>query len=108
MLHLDRAAPDVQGGRGEALDAKQLEADARADHVHDGVNRADLVEVYALDGNVVDARLGLAQPSENLQRARLDRIVEARVADNLLDVREVSVLLLLARESHNRARRADA
>ena len=40
--------PDRQGSEVDGVDAEQMEADARAGHVHDGVHRAHVVEVHAL------------------------------------------------------------
>jgi len=108
VRHLDRAAADVKCRTREALDAEQIEAYARPDHVNYSVNRADLVKVYALDRDVVDARLGLCESREDFRRALLDGVGQTRAAYDLVYVREMSVVMLLFRQADDGARRVDA
>jgi hypothetical protein len=107
VRHLDRPAPDVHRRRRETLDAQKLEPDARAHDIHDCVNRADLMKVYTLDWNVVDARLGLRKPRENLQRAVFDSVAETRAAYYFLNIRKMTMMMLLSRQTNDGACGAD-
>ena len=57
--------PTLSGEQTDRVDAQQVERDARADDVGDGIDRADFVEVDLLDGDLVDGRLRLAQALED-------------------------------------------
>ena len=58
--------------------AEVVEARGRADHVDEGVNGADLVEVNLLGGGPVDAGLGLGEALEHSARPSDDGAREAR------------------------------
>ena len=85
---LDGAAADVQRRRDDVVDAEPLEREHGADDVDDRVERADLVQVDVVDRHVVDGRLGLAQPLEQRDRARLPRCRQRGVADQMRDLFE--------------------
>ena len=53
-----------------------FEREHRADDVDDRVERADLVQVNLLDGNLMDSRFGFAETMEELFRALLSRAAE--------------------------------
>ena len=72
--------PTLSGEATIAVRAEPLEAEHRADDVDDRVERADLVEVHLLDRHLVDGRLGLGQPPEQLDRPRPRRGATAPTA----------------------------
>ena len=54
VLGLDGAAADVDGGAADFVDVEQIERDAGADDIGDGIGRADFVEVDFFDRDAVD------------------------------------------------------
>ena len=60
--------PVATGGRGDLVDAEDLERGDRADDVDDGVVPAHLVEVHLVDRAPVQRRFHLGQPAEDGQR----------------------------------------
>ena len=60
--------PIGSGEQIDAVDAERLERERDADHLADGVDRADLVEVHGLGLDTVDLPLGVREPPERLLR----------------------------------------
>ena len=58
--------PDVQRRHDDVVGAEPLHPEHGADDVDDRVERADLVQVDALDRHVVNRGLGLGQPLEQM------------------------------------------
>ena len=65
MSHFCRATANVEGRAGELFDAEGVETDAGSYNIHDGVNRADFMEMDFFERDVVDAGFGLAELGEN-------------------------------------------
>ena len=55
---------------------RSLSATTRARHIHDGVHRADVVELDRLPRRAVHPRLGIGQPREDARGLGLDVAVE--------------------------------
>ena len=68
---------DVQRRDHHASALEPFEGEDGADDVDDRVERADLVQVDALDRHLVNRRLGLSQPLEQRLRAGLPAGVRA-------------------------------
>ncbi len=60
-----RAIAGQQGGGDHAVDVELLHGQAAADHVGDGVECADLMELDVIDCGAVDLRLGLGERAED-------------------------------------------
>ena len=73
MRTSNRAAADIERGTNELFDAQRLRPNRRTHDVHDGIGRADFVEVNFFDGHVVDLRLRRAQREEYLACGLLGR-----------------------------------
>jgi hypothetical protein len=67
--HHHLAGADVERGAGEFVDAEKFEADAGADDVDDGIDRADFVKMDLLDGQVVDFGFGFGEAGEDFAGA---------------------------------------
>jgi len=65
MLGLDGSAPNVERRADDGADIEQVEGQAGAHDIGDGIGRAHLVEMHFLDGHLVNLRLGLAETAEN-------------------------------------------
>ena len=65
MFGLGRSAADVDGGRVNLVDAEQMEPEAGAHDVADGIHRADFVEVDFLDRYAVDFGFRLTELLEH-------------------------------------------
>ena len=108
MLGLNCAAADVDRGRMDFGDVKQIERDAGSDDIGNGIDRADFVEVNFFDGDAMDAGFGFAQPEENGGSGGLRAGAEGRAGDHLEDVREVAMLCWLVADMHAKFRCGDA
>jgi hypothetical protein len=76
----DEAAPHRQRGHQD-LGAQVVERRRAADHVGDGVDRADLVKVDVVDRGAMHLRLGLRQAEEGPMRARPHPFGEAGLVE---------------------------
>ncbi len=79
----------------DLLDAEQFEGGAGTDHVDDGVDAPDFVEVHALGWAAVEMALGPGQHLERGQRPLADAVGQACLFDHAGDV---------GRGAHHRAR----
>jgi hypothetical protein len=99
---LDEAAPQLYP-RGEDLVGLEIvEAYRRADDVHDGIHRADLVKKDVLDALGVHLRLGLRQLCEHGEGLLLDRKRERAALDEGADI--LVGAMAMARGGPRRAR----
>ena len=96
MSGMDHALSDRQRAHMHRLDAEVDESERGADHVDDGVERADLVELDALDRHAVHVRLGLGQPREDGEGAIAHRGSQRAAGEQIADrdPRTVSVMLV--------------
>ncbi len=85
MRAAHRAATRLHRGGEHAGDAELLEQQAAADHVGDGVERADLVELDLVGRNSVHRALGLGQDAEDALRARPHRGRQGGALEKLAD-----------------------
>jgi len=90
MGHMDRARTYIDRRTDDLGDTEVLEPDDRTDNVHQGVHRADLVEVDPVGGSAVDLRFDLGQPMEDGQALLLNYRGEGRAIDDAADVRKVA------------------
>ena len=65
-----------------------------ADHVHQRVRRADLVEVHLVAGRAVDFGFRVGQAAEHLPRLLLHPRLQVRGGDHLFHLAQVAVRLL--------------
>ena len=86
---IDRRAVDL-------LDAEQLERQAGAHDIGDGIGRADLVEVYLFDRHPMDGGFGGSEPFKDGLGMGARALGQFRAVDHLEDMRQVPVGLLLA------------
>ena len=77
------------------MDAEEVEGEAGADDVGDGIGRADFVEMDLLDGDLVDFGFGLGELLEYGEGVGLGALREVSLLDDLDDVREVAVGVLM-------------
>jgi hypothetical protein len=66
MIHIDCSAADMERRRNKAFYADKIKTDCGSDHIDNGVECADFVEVNALDRFVVHTGLGFCQAGEDL------------------------------------------
>ncbi len=66
MFGVDGATADVNGRAVNPVDAEQVEGEADADDIADGIDRADFVKMHLFDIDAVDSGFGFA---ENLEDA---------------------------------------
>ncbi len=92
----------------DAVDPEELEPETGADHVHDRVHGADLVEVDLVGARAVDLGLGRGEPLEDAPRARARPRREVARVDRGEDLGEVALVpVRVLPESHEDARRGD-
>ena len=77
-----------QRGAVQPPGAEHSQPGDRAHHVHDGVNRADVVQVHGLDGFAVDGGFGLRQALEDGSALLTVTGGQRRSFDDLDHVRE--------------------
>ena len=65
VLRVDGAAAHVDGRTMDGFDAEQIEGEADADDVADGIDRAHFVEMHLFDIDAVDGGFGFAQHAED-------------------------------------------
>ncbi len=71
VLGVDGAAAGVDGRAVDGFDSEQVEREADADDVADGIDRAHFVEVHLFDIDAVDGGFGFAQHPEDALGFRL-------------------------------------
>jgi len=104
---LDHAVAGRHRAAGETLDAEQVEADGGAGDVGDAVERPDLVKMHLLQRHAVDRRLRLAQPAEDAHGQVTLLRAQAAAAQDGLDLRQVTVAVLVrGLDPHVRRREA--
>ena len=77
----------------DCLRAEQIESEAGADDIGDGIDRAHFVEVHLFDRYAVDPGFGLAQPLKTASAFSLVR--SGRLAPSIIarDVRKMAMLV---------------
>ncbi len=73
MLRAREAGSHRQRRYQQLADAQLLERPGGSDHIHDRIDRADLVEVHVLGRGVMHLRLGVGEHLENRARATFGR-----------------------------------
>ena len=63
-----------------------MESDAGSDDIHDGVHRPHFMKVNVLHRFAVDGRFGPGQPAKHGQSHLLDRILQAALFDQPVDL----------------------
>ena len=84
MLGIHGAAADVDGRAVDLFDSKQIEREADANDVANGIDCADLMKVNFADCGPVDFRLRLANAGENPLRQVFLRRRQDRAGLDLL------------------------
>jgi hypothetical protein len=84
----DGASSDVEGGAIPGVGGEELNGYGRADDVHDGVFRANLVEMNGLRGLIVNGALGLGQKLKRVEGEGLGDGADGRAGDDLSDLGE--------------------
>ena len=95
MRALHHPAADVQRRRRDVVDPEPLESVDRADDVHDGVERPDFVKMHALDGDLVNRRLGLRETLEQMNRPVLSFRGQRRAPDRGCDFGQRMVMIVV-------------
>ena len=93
-LHIPRS--HVDAGAEDAVRLELVDQDRRADHVHNGVDGADLVEVHLVHGRAVHLGLRLGQRAEDAPRRLLDRLLQGAAVDHRQHVVQAAVHVLVA------------
>src|ERR1700692_4299432 len=75
----------------DLIDSKQIEGDASAHDVGDGIDCAYLVEVNLFNRNAVDLRFGRAEPAENSGSVLLGALGDRRPGDQFEDMRKMTM-----------------
>src|SRR5215831_8604875 len=92
MRALDGTAADVEWRANPFANSERLHSNGCANDVHHGIDRAHLVEVHLLDGNIVNLRFRLAQSLENANCSRLRGSADLRTRDDLADLGQTSTM----------------
>src|SRR5256885_12121569 len=79
------SAADVQRRAYPFVDAQSFRANRGADNIHNGVNRADFVEMDLLDVSVVNLGFRHSQGFKDLYSPIFRRLADARGMDDLAD-----------------------
>ena len=82
---------DVQRRHDDPLRTDPVDGEDRADDVDDGIEGPDLVQVHPIDGHLMDGRLGLGEPLEQLPRACPTRGRQCRPLDQREDLTQAAV-----------------
>lgn len=96
---VDRALAVMEAGDKDLVDAKCFDADARADDVSDGIERADFVKFHVFGRLAVDLPLGHRDALKDGERMLLHELGEFAVLDQLADLAvapAVSVVMAMA------------
>jgi hypothetical protein len=96
VLGVHGAAAHIDGRAVDLVDAEQIEGEARADDVADGIDRADFVEVHLFYGDAVDGGFRLAEDAEDALGVGLDRVGQIGGVNHFQDAAQVPVLLRLS------------
>ncbi len=83
-----RAAADVERRRDDPVGAEPFHREHGADDVDDRVDGANLVQMDAVEGHLVNCRFGFGEPMEQSNGTRLPGRRQCRTADVTLDVGE--------------------
>src|SRR5262249_9677676 len=76
--------------------AQHLQGDAATDNIHDGIHRADFVEMHLVRRQAMNLTLGHRDALENIHRFFLHPIRKRAVENQFFDLRESAVVLVLA------------
>jgi len=91
MFGHDRSAADIERRADDGADIEQVEGQAGADDIGDGIGRAHLVEMDLLDGHLVDLRFGFAETAEDGDGIAAGAFGDVGLFDRLDDVGKVAV-----------------
>ena len=91
VFGLDRAAPEVDGRGEDPVRIEVRDPGHRAGDVHQGVERAEFVEVHRLRGHPVDLTLGFENAAKQFGRPRPDSGRKFALVQNREEVPEVAV-----------------
>src|SRR6267142_6526689 len=95
MIHVDRAAANMERRRHEALNAEQFETDRSANYINYGIECAHFMKVHLLDRLVVDTRLGFRQTRKDLRRAILNTLGQTRLVNDLENIGKMAVCMFV-------------
>ena len=96
MRALDRSAAHVQRRAYPFFNGKRFGSHGGADNIDHGIDGADFVKVYALDGRIVDLGFGLAQRLEDANRGRLRRVTDRGLFDDVANFRQAATVLVMS------------
>ncbi len=89
--HLTVPLPVLSAEQYQRSAAMCFDGDGSADHIHNGVFRADLVKVDGLGRAIVNFALSLGQKQESLEREGLGGGADGRAGDDLADFSEAAM-----------------
>src|SRR5882762_3695840 len=96
MLAIHESATHVQRRRINLLYAEQLQTNACADNIDDGVNGPDLVKMNLFYGRAMHLCFGLCETPKNGNSSLLNAGSQLAAFDDLHDMREVAVGMLFS------------
>ncbi len=91
MRRVHHAPADVQRGAHDAIGVEPLERVDGPDDVDNRVERADFVQVYLVDRDLMDGRFGFSQTMEERLRAILACRRKRRALDKPVDLRQAAM-----------------
>ena len=94
VLGVDCAATDIDWRAGDFLGVQQMEAEAGANNIRDGIDRADFVEVDAFERLLMDGGFGFGKLLKNGGGRSFDGSGGIRCVNHFENVGKVAVLRL--------------
>ncbi len=89
--HLTVPLPMLSAEQYQRVGGERFDGDRSADDVHDGVFRADLVEVDGLGRAIVNLALGLGEQQKGFEREGLGSGADRGAGDDLADFGEAAM-----------------
>ena len=94
VLDPTRSERQTRAQHARPVDLEQVQSQHHPDHVDDGVDRANLVELHGVDGRAVDRGFDLGQPLEDLCRALDDGGWKGAATHDAQDVGQAPMRLI--------------
>ena len=95
MCRLHRAASNIERRADNAIRTDPLQREHGADDVDDRVEGANFVQVHALDGRLMNRRLGFGEPLEERLCAAPTGRRKRRLVDERTDVLETPMRMIV-------------
>ena len=97
MLGFYGAAADIDGRAHDRFHIEQVERNARADNIGNGIGGSDFVKMHLFHRHLVYCGLRFAEPPKYSLRIPLGAVREAGLADHLENLGQVTMRLVFLR-----------